>query len=559
MMRTALVYNFLIEANIMASIAIVLLMLIRRFLRKPLGNRMLCFGWLLVAVRLLLPVSLPNPWIWTIHTPMQPDAAIRPIAGQVQIRFRDLVSDLYWQSYSRLGEDGITRQLRVLDNTTDNGILSRQLMMIYILGVAVVLIWFAVSNLLFRRRLKADRIEPVSGELLTQYEEICSRYRVKPVPVYFTDPLPAACLVGMFRPYIALPLTAKPGEAVQVLTHEVCHLRGRDHVWAVVRLACLAVNWFNPLVWIAAKMSRTDLELACDDRVTRQMDLEDRKAYAGVLVLAASRRTSPGLLTLATGMTMTGRTLRTRIASVLSEKKTVRVLAIAFAVLTSVCLIGAFMTRDMYDRRLPSVFNPSKTDYIPDSVQSADFSLDAEYLKHLTEDEDDRNTTLSGMWDSAYIGESSIRSPFTAVSDSGTVVFSDSQGEPVLQYDEQGRLLYLNNPASRWDAHSYIFSDYAIWDDSEEAELRVYLQGFLNSFAPQVGTVSEFFNMGERQTDLNRFVDFAFKYLREDPKAKDGLEERVGILTLQVVPETRIVHFEDQPLTQAMRDEIGNG
>ena len=33
-MRTALIYNFLIEANIMASIAIVLMMAIRKFLRR---------------------------------------------------------------------------------------------------------------------------------------------------------------------------------------------------------------------------------------------------------------------------------------------------------------------------------------------------------------------------------------------------------------------------------------------------------------------------------------------------------------------------------------------
>ena len=57
-MRSAVIYNFLIEANIMASIAILLMMLLRKLLRKPLGNSALCFGWLLTAVRLHCPTRL---------------------------------------------------------------------------------------------------------------------------------------------------------------------------------------------------------------------------------------------------------------------------------------------------------------------------------------------------------------------------------------------------------------------------------------------------------------------------------------------------------------------
>ena len=92
-MRTALLYNFLIEANIMASIAILLMMLLRKFLRRPLGNGALCFGWLLVAMRLLLPLSLPNPLINGIRSPFAMDIAIRPIAGQVKVRLHDFLID----------------------------------------------------------------------------------------------------------------------------------------------------------------------------------------------------------------------------------------------------------------------------------------------------------------------------------------------------------------------------------------------------------------------------------------------------------------------------------
>ena len=148
-MRTALIYNFLIEANIMASIAIVLMMAIRKFLRRQVGNSAICFGWLLVAARLLLPVTLPNPWIAFIRSPGAQDAAIRPIAGQVKVRVMDALNDLarnLWDSnHIPLGN-----QVEDLAIGVEYATVSITLAQVYLLGVIAVLLWFAFSNVRFR-------------------------------------------------------------------------------------------------------------------------------------------------------------------------------------------------------------------------------------------------------------------------------------------------------------------------------------------------------------------------------------------------------------------------
>ena len=344
-MRSAYIYNFLIEANIMASIAILLMIPLRRFLRKQLGNSALCFGWLLIAIRLLLPISLVNPLIHEIRSPFAADAAIRPIAGQIKVRVTDAVDSLstyFWMAENRPAYEAVDRLYEDIFNANASHALAK----IWGLGVLLITLWYVISNVHFRLRLRSDRIEPISGDLLREYEAICAQRGVHPVPVYFTDPLPSACLVGVFRPYIALPLSASPQDAIQVLTHEICHLRNRDHLWGVLRLFGCAIHWFNPLVWAAASMSRTDCELRCDDRVTQGMNTQDRKSYANVLVLAASRRNAPGLGILATGMTMTGKRLKTRILSVIEDHRPVRALTIAFVLLSSMCLLGAFATSE---------------------------------------------------------------------------------------------------------------------------------------------------------------------------------------------------------------------
>lgn len=356
-MRTAQIYNFLLEANLTASAAILLMLVVRRFFRKALGNRVVYFAWLLIALRLLCPLSLPNPAVNGLRSAFAQDLAVRPIPGQLKVRFSDTLENLedaLERRPSLPGGKSLAKTLRQARDEMDNGVFSLRLMKLYLLGAGATAFWFLLANLRFRRRLRADRIEPVSGRLLEQYEFLCKQRGARPIPVYFTDPLPSACLVGAFRPYIALPLSARPQEAVQVLAHEVCHYQGRDHLWALLRLACCALHWFNPLVWLAANLSRVDGELACDDRVVRKLKPEQRLEYANVLVLAASRRNLPGVGVLATGMTMTGRRLKTRVHAVLHGGDARRGLALVFVLAACMALVGAFATDEyVYPLRAP--------------------------------------------------------------------------------------------------------------------------------------------------------------------------------------------------------------
>ena len=181
-MRTALIYNFLIEANIMASIAILLMIVLRKFLRRQMGNSAICFGWLLVAVRLLLPVTLPNPWIAFIRSPFAQDAAIRPIAGQVKVRVMDALNDLARNLWNT-NHIPLGNRVEDLAIGIEYATVSISLAQVYLLGVIAVLLWFAFSNVRFRWYLRSGRIEEISGKLKDQYEALCAERKVKPVPV----------------------------------------------------------------------------------------------------------------------------------------------------------------------------------------------------------------------------------------------------------------------------------------------------------------------------------------------------------------------------------------
>lgn len=327
-MRSATVFNFLIEATLMGSVMILLMLAVRKFLRPQLGSRLIRFVWLLVAVRLLVPLALPNPMVNEIRPTYSDNVGVRPIADQIRVRGMDAMDDMAYALGVREGSS-VGNAIRNFSAETSYGHTARWLLLAYLLAAALVLGWMVIKNVRFMRRLRRDRVGPLMGEELTRYRLLCARRRVREIPVYWVDPLPSACLVGIIRPYIALPLSLKREELTPVLTHELCHKKAGDHWCNMIRNLCCVVHWFNPLVWLAAHLSRTDQEMACDERVTAPMNDEERIEYANTLALAAARRSAPGMAVLATGMTMKGRHIKERIRAIVDGRKIVAWLCVA--------------------------------------------------------------------------------------------------------------------------------------------------------------------------------------------------------------------------------------
>jgi len=103
--------------------------------------------------------------------------------------------------------------------------------------------------------------------------------------------------LGLLRRRIVVPSDFSrrygPGERRLAMEHELTHHRRGDLWWNVAAILLLAVNWFNPLAWIAFRAFRTDQELACDAAVAARASAEERHQYAVALVKSAAR---PGLL-----------------------------------------------------------------------------------------------------------------------------------------------------------------------------------------------------------------------------------------------------------------------
>lgn len=105
------------------------------------------------------------------------------------------------------------------------------------------------------------------------------------------DEIDSPFILGVFRPRVYLPSRMTEPQLSRVLAHEKAHLKRHDHWWKPLGFLLLSVYWFNPLVWVAYILLCKDIEMACDERVVRDMDTAERADYAQALLdCSRSRR-----------------------------------------------------------------------------------------------------------------------------------------------------------------------------------------------------------------------------------------------------------------------------
>ena len=340
------------EILLTSSVLILVLLALRRLFRKTISRRLQYALWGLVLLRLLVPVSLPGtaysvltaaePVRQAVETRLEtPQLYFYPVDTAPASQFPQAENAQPGQvlpdyegsfGYPVLSDDGstVTTYASRLEKPL---VWSEVLTAVWAAGMAMMSLWLVLSNLRFWLRLWKNR---------TPYPvEAC------PYPVYLVERgLPSPCLFGVLRPAIYLtPASLTSPESLRhVLAHEETHARHLDPLWCLLRGVCLAVYWFNPLVWWAALASRADCELACDEGALRRLGEDARIPYGRTLLsLIPVQKASPSSVLLsATTMTPGKRQLTDRITRIAENRSTVRAAFLAAALIAALACAVTF-------------------------------------------------------------------------------------------------------------------------------------------------------------------------------------------------------------------------
>ncbi len=301
---------------------IVIAVLILRFCLKKAPKWVNVLLWGIVAVRLIFPFSI--------------ESALSLIPSA------ETVSPSIMMETAPSVQTGVPALDQVINPVIDHSLAPAPgasanplqiwipvLTVIWLLGVAALFLYSAVSYRRLRRRV-CEAV--ILRDNIYQSENVCSPF-----------------VLGIIRPKIYLPYHMDKREMDHVIAHEQTHIRRRDHWWKPLGFLLLTVHWFNPLLWLGYILLCRDIELACDEKVIREMGNEQRADYTQALVSCSVSRRSIAACPLAFGEVG----IKERVKSVMNYKKPAFWIILASALICAAAAV-CFLTNPKTEQIPPS-------------------------------------------------------------------------------------------------------------------------------------------------------------------------------------------------------------
>lgn len=296
--------------SLTCSAVLVPLLVGKGWLRQHVRAKALYVVWLILALRLVIPVdlSLPEPAVtveapsYQVALPARTPSANLPAGAQIE-EPSAMVGQTAPEAASAVRTIPVTALLSAL----------------WLFGVLAAALVQGGGYLPARRRLLRDARPDLEAEA---GQTAASLGLKRAVPVRRSRQVRTPMVLGLLRPVLLLP----EGQAVDevVLCHELTHLKRLDLAYKALLVAACWLHWFNPLVWWMSRAASENLELCCDDDVAAGRDAAFRRKYGELLLSTAEEKPGP---TLSSRFGGSKQAMKDRLTNLFVKKKRGRLLA----------------------------------------------------------------------------------------------------------------------------------------------------------------------------------------------------------------------------------------
>ena len=306
----------IINMSISAS-WLVLAVLILRFVLKKAPKWINVLLWGIVAIRLICPFSFESPLslIPSAETiPLNIGMDSTPTINSGISAINNAVNPIISQSNTPMAGASINPlQITI-------GIYEY----IWIFGMIALALYTAISYWRLRRKV-----------------DTAVRYKDN---IFQSENVSFPFVLGIIKPRIYLPFKMNGQYLEYVVAHEQAHICRKDHWWKPLGFLLLMIHWFNPLMWLAYVLLCRDIELACDEKVIKELCNEQRGDYTQALVACSVNRRMIAACPLTFGEVG----VKERVKSVMNYKKPA-LWVIIIAVIVCVGVAVCFLTNPKQD------------------------------------------------------------------------------------------------------------------------------------------------------------------------------------------------------------------
>lgn len=270
----------LLQMSVAGGALILFIVVVRALAIHRLPKTTFLVLWMIAALRLLLPFSIPLPFDTHISLDVFSNVVQELPSGNITSTLPGDNLPLY--DVGTNVQSPATEHISIF-------------VMIWLVGVLLLVFYFSIAYLrsMQKFRISIPDNTPYIQNWLTAHKII------RPIEVRSSDLISSPLTYGVLHPVILLPKKIDRNDQIAlkyVLTHEYVHIRRFDAITKILFAAVLCIHWFNPFVWVMYVLANRDMELSCDTWVIRMIGAKNRSSYALMLIEMEERRSGMSAL-----------------------------------------------------------------------------------------------------------------------------------------------------------------------------------------------------------------------------------------------------------------------
>lgn len=296
-------FDWLLRSSWQACVLIGLILAIQCLFRDRIAPRWRYMLWLVVFVRLALPISPQSAISFFNLAKLE----ARRVPAQKQ-GLPENIGHLQSIPNSRSSQPTPVAVQDVLHRLTPSAFESelhfeiagsntviRPPRAIYIISLAV---WglgflFLLARWLWQNARALDQLrtsQEITESCLLELFQYCraSAKVSRRIKLLNVDGIGAPALYGAFRLKLLLPSSLwgklASSELQHIMLHELAHVKRWDSLVNAVLAIVRMVHWFNPLVWLAFRRLALEREMACDEMAMGWLKKGESKAYGETIL-----------------------------------------------------------------------------------------------------------------------------------------------------------------------------------------------------------------------------------------------------------------------------------
>ena len=319
---------------------IVLAVLLLRLLLKKAPKWINGILWGIVGLRLIMPFSFES-----IFSLIPSSETISKAPDSPRPHFESGVTIIDNQVNDYLGEHYYEVVTRPTGHFAD---ITTILAIVWIVGIVLLLAYTIISY---------SRVKNKIGTAVLLRDNI-----------YQSENVISPFVLGIIKPKIYLPFNMNEQDMEHVIAHEQAHINRKDHWWKPLGFLILTLHWFNPLMWLGYVLLCRDIELACDEKVIKELNTEQKADYSQALLNCSVNRRMIAACPLAFGEVG----VKDRVKSILNYKKPAFGI-IVVAIIASIAVAVCFLTnptsnklKDIENRTLNSITEETVAVWVSD-------------------------------------------------------------------------------------------------------------------------------------------------------------------------------------------------